>query len=112
MGSASKTGRWTGQTAAAADPLSHRWVAGREIASDGRQELVTLSQGVPAEELCQARAAAQSARSSSVLRSAVLPLTPPEGGVGGGVRVCVPFPKAVVWHTYGTVDCAKEKGSP
>jgi len=39
------------------------------------------------------------------------PLTPPEEGMGGGVRVRVPFPKAVVWHSYGTVDCAIKNGS-
>ena len=38
-------------------------------------------------------------------------LTPPEKGVGGGVRVCAPFPKAVIWHTFGTVQLCQEKGS-
>ncbi len=37
-------------------------------------------------------------------------LRPPVEGVDGGVRVCVPFPKAVVWHSYGTVDCATKNG--
>ena len=39
------------------------------------------------------------------------PLMPPKKGMGGGVRVCVPFPKAVVWHSYGTVGCAIKNGS-
>ena len=39
------------------------------------------------------------------------PLTAPKKGVGGGVRVCVPFPKAVVWHTCGTVELCHKNGS-
>ena len=36
-------------------------------------------------------------------------LRPPVEGVDGGVRVCVPFPKAVVWHSYGILLNASTK---